>query len=116
MTQNLTHPSLRCKAHWQNAQNQRYNQILPKSLPARPTPTHGGKDSAANLTEKLIENKKRPVGNTRYKTLGFKWLFERSAPHQSMLSGDSDVLRNPQRFHTAIRYNINTNGIFTKRN
>jgi uncharacterized protein (TIGR02145 family) len=45
-------------------------------------------------------NKAR-TGNTRYKTLGFTWLFERSAPHQSLLSGDSDVLRNPQRFHTA---------------
>ena len=58
MTQNLTHPSLRCKAHWQNAQSQRYNQILPKSLPAHPTPMHGRQDIAANLTEKLIENKK----------------------------------------------------------
>lgn len=48
-------------------------------------------------------NKAR-TGNMRYKTLGFSWLFERSAPHQSLLSGDSDVLRNPQRFHTAIRY------------
>lgn len=58
MTLNPSHPSLRCKAHWQNAQSQRYNQILPKSLPALPTPTLGGQDSAANLTEKLIENKK----------------------------------------------------------
>jgi len=48
-------------------------------------------------------NKAR-TGNTRYKTLGFKWLFEPSAPHQSLLSGDNDVLRNPQRFHTAIRW------------
>ena len=42
--------------------------------------------------------------NTRYKTLGFRWLFECSAPHQSSVSGDSDVARNPQRFHTADRY------------
>lgn len=40
-------PSLRFQAHWQNAQSQRYNQILPKSLPARPAPTHGQKDIAA---------------------------------------------------------------------
>jgi hypothetical protein len=46
-------PSLRCQAHWQNAQSQRYNQILPKSLPARPTPTHGGQDSAAKINDKL---------------------------------------------------------------
>lgn len=52
-----TLPSLRCKAHWQNAQSQRYDQILPKSLPARHTPTHGGQDSAANLTDKLTKDK-----------------------------------------------------------
>jgi hypothetical protein len=35
MMNNPTHPSLRCQAHWQNAQSQRYNQILPKSLPVQ---------------------------------------------------------------------------------
>jgi len=44
-----SHPSLRFQAHWQNAQSQRYKQILPKSLQARPTPTHGQKDSAAKI-------------------------------------------------------------------
>jgi len=39
----------------------------------------------------------------RYKTLGVKWLCKVSAPHQSSVSGDSDVARNPQRFHTADR-------------
>jgi hypothetical protein len=48
-----THPSLRCQAHWQNTQSQRYSQILPKSLPARPTPTHGGQDSAAKMNDKM---------------------------------------------------------------
>lgn len=103
MTQNLTHPSLRCKAHWQNAQIQRYNQILPKSLPAHPTPTHGGQDSAANLTDNRTVDIKTPVHNKRYKTLGFKRLCKVSAPHQSFVSVDSDVARNPQRFHTADR-------------
>jgi hypothetical protein len=32
-------PSLRSKAHWQNAQSQRQNQILPMNLPALPAPT-----------------------------------------------------------------------------
>ena len=41
--------------------------------------------------------------NKRYKTLGYKCLCEVSTLHQSSLSGDSDVLRNPQRFHTANR-------------
>jgi len=44
-----TFPSLRFQAHWQNPQSQRYNQILPKSLQALPTPTHGLKDNAAKM-------------------------------------------------------------------
>ena len=52
---NPAHPSLRCQAHWQNTQSQRYAQILPKSLPARPTPTHGGQDSAVKMEDKLNE-------------------------------------------------------------
>jgi len=32
-------PSLRSKAHWQNALSQRFIQILPKSLAARPAMT-----------------------------------------------------------------------------
>jgi len=97
-------PSLRCQAHWQNAQSQRYNQILPKSLPALPTPTHGVKDSAANLIDNEINKQKSPVPNKRYKTLGFKWLCNVSAPHQSLVYLDKNVARNPQRFHTADRY------------
>jgi len=56
----MTNPSLsslRCQAHWQNAQSQRYNQILPKSPPALPTPTHRQKDIAAKMNEKLTEVK-----------------------------------------------------------
>ncbi len=44
------HPSLRCKAHWQNAQSQRYNQILPKSFSARPSPTLD-RDGAAKMKD-----------------------------------------------------------------
>ena len=71
------------------------DQNLPKSMPA---PSHGGQNIAAKLIELINRRQKRPVANKRYKTLGFKWLYERSAPHQRLLSGDSDVLRNPQRF------------------
>ena len=66
--------------------------------------THGGQDIAAKLIELINRRQKRPVANKRYKTLGIKWLCKRSAPHQSLLSGDSDVARNPQRFHTADRW------------
>jgi hypothetical protein len=50
-------PSLRCKAHWQNAQSQGCDQILPKSLPALPTPTHGQKNSAAKIKAKIMKDK-----------------------------------------------------------
>jgi hypothetical protein len=49
-----THPSLRCKAHWQNAHSQRYNQILPKSLSARPTPPPD-RDSAAKMKDNSLK-------------------------------------------------------------
>ena len=56
MTSHLT-PSLRCQAHWQNTQSQRYNQILPKSLPARPTPTHRQNDNAAKRKDRISKDK-----------------------------------------------------------
>ena len=49
--------SLRCKAHWQNAQSQRYDQILPKSLPALPTPTLGQTDNAAKIKDRITRDK-----------------------------------------------------------
>lgn len=49
--------SLRCQAHWKNTQSQRYNQILPKNLPALPTPTHGLKDIAAKINDKFTKDK-----------------------------------------------------------
>lgn len=49
-------PSLRCKAHWQNAQSQRFKQILPKSLPARTTPTHGQIDNVAKIKDTISKD------------------------------------------------------------
>ena len=111
-------PTLK-QAHLHAAASPRSNQSLQKSLLCQRSeknkkishasqklnlPTH-------NLTLKLIDNQTNIDGgqrttayNKRYKTLGFKWLCKVSAPHQSLLSGDSDVARNPQRFHTANRY------------
>lgn len=40
---------------------------------------------------------KSTTANKRYKTLGFKMLYKVSAPHQSSLSEDSYVARNPRR-------------------
>ena len=53
----LRKPSLRCKAHWQNAQSQRYDQILPKNLPALPALTLGQTDNAAKIKDRNTEDK-----------------------------------------------------------
>ena len=39
--------------NWQNAQSLHYNQILPKSLPARLTPTHVKKTLQQKYKKKL---------------------------------------------------------------
>jgi hypothetical protein len=38
------------------------------------------------------------AANIMYKTLGFKWLYERFCPATAFVSADSDEARNPQRF------------------
>jgi len=53
-----SHPSLRFQAHWAFPQGLPTDQKCQKSLPARPTPTHGKMDNAANLKYKLIKNNK----------------------------------------------------------
>jgi len=60
--------------------------------------------STAKLIDNEINKQKSPVPNKRYKTLGVKWLCKISAPHQSLVYLDKKVARNPQRFHTAIRW------------
>ena len=117
-------PTLK-QAHLQAAASPRSNQSLQKSLLCQRREKNKKISHASqqlnlpihNLTLKLIDNQTNIDGgqrttayNKRYKTLGFKWLCKVSAPHQSLLSGDSDVLRNPQRFHTADRYGQSASG------
>ena len=71
--------TLRSQAHWLVAQKPTHVQNQPKSLP---TQTHGRQKHCSKLKDKNDRKQKRPVGNTRYKTLGFKWLFKHSATHQ----------------------------------
>jgi hypothetical protein len=71
---NPTLPSLRCQAHWQNTQSQRYNQILPKSLPALPTPSHGQKDNAAKIKDRISEDKNGQLVTTCIKHLAISGL------------------------------------------
>lgn len=110
-------PTLK-QAHLQAAASPRSNQGLQKSLLCQRREKNKKSSHASqklnlpthNLTLKLIDNQtnidegqRTTAYNKRYKTLGVRWLCNLSAPHQSLLSGDSDVLRNPQRFHTADR-------------
>ena len=39
-----------------------------------------------------------------HKTLGVKWLINRSASHQGSVSGDTDTAPKSPTFHTANRY------------
>jgi len=61
-----TLPSQRCQALWQNAQSQSLNQILPKSLPARPTLSHRLNDIAANLKH---HNNKQQINGLNANTI-----------------------------------------------
>ena len=82
------------------SKSQPHDQNLSKSVSVR---THRRQDIAAKLIDNEIKRQKSPVPNKRYKTLGSKWLCEQHLSHQSLLYLDSEVLRNPQRFHTADR-------------
>jgi len=52
-----THPSLRFQAHLAFPQGLPSIQKCQKSLQARPTPTHGKKDSAAKIKDRLTNDK-----------------------------------------------------------
>lgn len=112
-------PTLK-QAHLQAAASPRSNQSLQKSLLCQRReknkkifyasqklnlPTLNLALNTIDNQTNIDEGQRTTAYNKRYKTLGFKWLCKVSAPHQSLLSGDSDVTRNPQRFHTADRYN-----------
>lgn len=111
-------PTLK-QAHLQAAASPRSNQSLQKSLLCQRRvknkkkshasqklnlPTHSLTLNTIDNQTNIDEGQKTTAYNKRYKTLGYKLLCKVSAPHQSLLSGDSDVARNPQRFHTAVRY------------
>jgi len=91
-----TLPSLRCQAHWQNAQSQRHNQILPKSLTALPTPTHRQKDNAAKSKDRLTNDKNGQLVTTCIKHLAVSGLSSVSARIKSScnLIGYSFVMPN----------------------
>lgn len=96
-------PSLRCQAHWQNAPSQRCDQILPKSLPALPTPAHSEKNIAAKMREKLTIDKKGQLVTSCIVHLAESVKFEGFTSYKlySGLSGWCFV--NAKRHHTRDR-------------
>lgn len=91
-------PSLRCQAHWQNAQSNRYIQILPKSLPALPTPTHVQKDNAAKIKDRITEDKNGQLVTRYIKNWADTTEIKGCSSLQSLYWFDSDVLRSAQLF------------------
>lgn len=89
------------QAHCQIPTSQRFNQSFVKELAM---PTHGRQAIAANWTDKMIKNKNSQCLTSGHKTLGVKWLIERSVSHQSSVSGDRDAAPKSPTFHTANRY------------
>ena len=98
----LRKPSLRCKAHWQNAQSPRYNQILPKSLPALPTPTHRQKDNAAKIKDKNTEDKNGQLVTSGIKHWGLSG-YSSVLPRIKFGGIGQDCSPQSPTFHTASR-------------
>lgn len=89
-------PTLK-QAHLQAAASPRSNQSLQKSLLCQRReknkkishasqklnqPTHNLTLNTIDNQTNIDEEQRTTAYNKRYKTLGFKWLFERSATHQ----------------------------------
>jgi len=84
-------PALRNHTHCQVAQkSQRTDQNLSKSMA---TQTHG-----QTAEDKALKH------NTRYKTLGLKWLFKQHLSYQSLLYLDSEVATNSPTISYRHRY------------
>lgn len=95
MTYPTHNPPLRFQAHRQNALSQRYNQILPKSLPARPAQAHERQDYAIYYNRKHIQKQEPPVPNNIYKILGAKWLLQGFCHASAFVTADSDEPASP---------------------
>lgn len=97
-------PSLHFQAHLAFKQGFPTNQKCQKSLQSRPTLTHGQKDSAAKINDRLTidKNGQLPRCGIFYCRVSAEIKICGSLQTLSLL--DSDVLRNRQQKHTAVRY------------
>jgi hypothetical protein len=66
--------------------------------PFRPSRSNAGLKESATVIDKQIENINRQCLTGCHKTFWGRWLFEHSATHQLLVSGDKNAVRSPKRF------------------
>ncbi len=91
-------PSLRFQAHLAFPQGLPSDQKCQKSLQARPTPTHGQKDSAAKIKDRLTNDKNGQLVTRYIKNWADTTEIKGCSPLQTLYRFDSDVLRSAQLF------------------
>lgn len=91
-------PSLRFQAHLAFPQGLPSIQKCQKSLQARPTPTHGHKDIAAKIKDRLTNDKNGQLVTRYIKNWADTTEIKGCSSLQTLYRFDSDVLRNAQLF------------------
>ena len=97
-------PSLRFQAHLAFTQGLPSIQKCQKSLQARPTPTHGQKDSAAKIKDEISVDKNGQLVTRYIKNWADTTEIKGCSPLQTLYRFDSDVLRSAQLFIYRNRY------------
>lgn len=91
-------PSLRFQAHLAFPQGLPSFQKCQKSLQARPAPTHGQKDSAAKIKDRLTNDKNGQLVTRYIKNWADTTKIKGSSSLQTLYRFDSDALRSAQLF------------------
>lgn len=97
-------PSLRFQAHLAFPQGLPSFQKCQKSLQARPAPTHGQKDSAAKIKDRLTNDKNGQLVTRYIKNWADTTKIKGSSSLQTLYRFDSDALRSAQLFIYRNRY------------
>jgi hypothetical protein len=97
-------PSLRFQAHLAFPQGLPSVQKCQKSLQARPTPTHGLKDNAAKIKDRITKDKNGQLVTRYIKNWADTTEIKGCSSLQTLYRFDSDVLRSAQLFIYRNRY------------
>jgi hypothetical protein len=91
-------PSLRFQAHLAFPQGLPTIQKCQKSLQARPSPTHGLKDSAAKIKDRITKDKNGQLVTRYIKNWADTTKIKGCSSLQTLYRLDSEVLRSAQLF------------------